>query len=233
MFGISKEEQWKKAKFEWDDDEEFFSSPEKFTPFSSPNQIKRWGLKRKFKEQVTYEYNNSPHDVTGFPPACLMFGTLPYDDSPLPNQVKLNYPPIQQARQIAVNRTIKHHKINKQRCPNARGKTRCCQKDKALIIEGHQITSAFGEHEMGDKDSNMELNDFRHGVVPVSKNLVNDVLICSSDYEVLIENSQMIRNPAKASRQLKKEGIISSTDSKIQFTAKKWSPIYFLRHSLY
>ncbi|GFW07548.1 hypothetical protein TNCV_3916811 [Trichonephila clavipes] len=49
MFGISKEEQWKKAKFEWDDDEEFFfSSPEKFTPFIS-NQIKRWGLKRKFK----------------------------------------------------------------------------------------------------------------------------------------------------------------------------------------
>ncbi|GFT01096.1 DUF4817 domain-containing protein [Trichonephila clavipes] len=69
----------------------------------------------KLLEQVTYEYNNSPHDVTGFPPAYLMFGTLPYD-SPLPNQVKLNYPPIQQARQIAVNRTIKHHKINKQSC---------------------------------------------------------------------------------------------------------------------
>ncbi|GFX83233.1 retrotransposable element Tf2 protein type 3 [Trichonephila clavipes] len=68
----------------------------------------------KLLEQVTYEYNNSPRDVTGFPPAYLMFGTLPYD-SPLPNQVKLNYPPIQQARQIAVNRTIKHHKINKQR----------------------------------------------------------------------------------------------------------------------
>ncbi|GFS85931.1 retrotransposable element Tf2 protein type 1 [Trichonephila clavipes] len=68
----------------------------------------------KLLEQVTYEYNNSPHDVTGFPPAYLMFGTLPYD-SPLPNQVKLNYPPIQQARQIAVNRTIKHHKINKQK----------------------------------------------------------------------------------------------------------------------
>ncbi|GFW25429.1 transposon Tf2-6 polyprotein [Trichonephila clavipes] len=68
----------------------------------------------KLLEQVTYGYNNSPHDVTGFPPAYLKFGTLPYD-SPLPNQVKLNYPPIQQARQIAVNRTIKHHKINKQR----------------------------------------------------------------------------------------------------------------------
>ncbi|GFS64258.1 hypothetical protein TNCV_3945791 [Trichonephila clavipes] len=68
-----------------------------------------------------------------------------------------------------------------------------------------QITSAFGEHEMGEvKDSNMELNDFRHGVVPVSKNLVNDMLICSSDYEVLIENSQMIRNPAKLREPSKK-----------------------------
>ncbi|GFW33955.1 retrotransposable element Tf2 protein type 1 [Trichonephila clavipes] len=78
----------------------------------------------KLLEQVTYEYNNSPHDVTGFPPAYLMFGTLPYD-SPLPNQVKLNYPPIQQARQIAVNRTIKHHKINKQRLQTARVDMNC------------------------------------------------------------------------------------------------------------
>ncbi|GFT48029.1 hypothetical protein TNCV_4277141 [Trichonephila clavipes] len=78
-----------------------------------------------------------------------------------------------------------------------------------------QITSAFGEHEMGEvKDSNMELNDLRSGVVPVSKNLVNDMLICSSDYEVLIENSQMIRNPAKLREPSKEEGIISSTDSK-------------------
>ncbi|GFY20322.1 hypothetical protein TNCV_209541 [Trichonephila clavipes] len=78
-----------------------------------------------------------------------------------------------------------------------------------------QVTSAFGEHEMGEvKDSNMELNDLRHGVVPVSKNLVNDMLICSSDFEGLIENSQMIRNPAKLREPSKEEGIISSTDSK-------------------
>ncbi|GFX90325.1 retrotransposable element Tf2 protein type 1 [Trichonephila clavipes] len=76
----------------------------------------------KLLEQVTYGYNNSPHDVTGFPPAYLMFGTLPYD-SPLPNQVKLSYPPIQQAIEIAVNRTIKHHKINKQREEMHRGGT--------------------------------------------------------------------------------------------------------------
>ncbi|GFT11733.1 hypothetical protein TNCV_3683941 [Trichonephila clavipes] len=70
---------------------------------------------------------------------------------------------------------------------------------RADVVEGQsidnrgsiQITSAFGEHEMGElKGSNMELNDLKHGVVPVSKNLVNDMLICSSNYEGLIENSQ-------------------------------------------
>ncbi|GFT46435.1 hypothetical protein TNCV_1566571 [Trichonephila clavipes] len=60
----------------------------------------------------------------------------------------------------------------------------------------------------------MELNDMRHGVVPVSKNLVNDMLICSSDYEGLIENSQMVRNPAKLREPSKEERISSSTDSK-------------------
>ncbi|GFV98571.1 hypothetical protein TNCV_1397901 [Trichonephila clavipes] len=78
-----------------------------------------------------------------------------------------------------------------------------------------QITSAFWEHEIGElKGSNMELNDLRHGVVPVSKNLVNDMLICSSDYEGLIENSQMVRNPAKLREPSKEERISSSTDSK-------------------
>ncbi|GFW57975.1 hypothetical protein TNCV_2741211 [Trichonephila clavipes] len=67
-----------------------------------------------------------------------------------------------------------------------------------------QITSAFGEHEMGEvKDSNMELNDFRHGVVPVSKNLVNDMLICSSDYEVLIENLANDSQSCETSRTFK------------------------------
>ncbi|GFW11430.1 transposon Tf2-9 polyprotein [Trichonephila clavipes] len=44
----------------------------------------------KLLEQVTHEYNISPHDVTGFPPAYLMFGTLPYD-SPLPNQIFISF----------------------------------------------------------------------------------------------------------------------------------------------
>ncbi|GFW75718.1 uncharacterized protein TNCV_4429011 [Trichonephila clavipes] len=78
-----------------------------------------------------------------------------------------------------------------------------------------QVTSAFGEHEMGEvKDSNMELNDLRHGVVPVSKNLVNDMLICSSDFEGLIENWQMVRNPAILRKPSGEEGIINLVNSK-------------------
>ncbi|GFW72532.1 hypothetical protein TNCV_3797601 [Trichonephila clavipes] len=78
-----------------------------------------------------------------------------------------------------------------------------------------QVTSAFGEHEMGEvKDSNMELNDLRHGVVPVSKNLVNDMLICSSDFEGLIENWQMVRNPAVLREPSGEEGIINLVNSK-------------------
>ncbi|GFS36142.1 hypothetical protein TNIN_17771 [Trichonephila inaurata madagascariensis] len=78
-----------------------------------------------------------------------------------------------------------------------------------------QIKSAFREHENGElKGSKMEINERRHGVVPISKNLVNDMLICSTDYEGLIENSQLIRNPAMHQDTSKEEGLINSTDSK-------------------
>ncbi|GFX08632.1 hypothetical protein TNCV_4171311 [Trichonephila clavipes] len=40
------------------------------------------------------------------------------------------------------------------------------------------------------------------------------MLICSSEYEGLIENSQLIRNPAILREPSKEEGIINSTDSK-------------------
>ncbi|GFV42411.1 hypothetical protein TNCV_4311411 [Trichonephila clavipes] len=68
---------------------------------------------------------------------------------------------------------------------------------------------------MGEvKDSNMELNDLRHGLVPVSKNLVNDMLICSSDFEGLIENWQMVSNPAILREPSGEEGIINLVNSK-------------------
>ncbi|GFY41467.1 hypothetical protein TNIN_476671 [Trichonephila inaurata madagascariensis] len=94
---------------------------------------------------------------------------------------------------------------------------------RADVVEGQiidnresiKITSALGEHELGElKGSNMEMNDLRHGVVPVSKNLVNDMLICSSDYEELMENPQLVRNPAMFRELSKEEGIMNSTDSK-------------------
>ncbi|GFT05153.1 hypothetical protein TNCV_531901 [Trichonephila clavipes] len=58
----------------------------------------------------------------------------------------------------------------------------------------------------------MELNDPRHGVVPVSKNLVNNMLIGSSDYEGLIENTQMVRNSAIVREPSGEEGIINSVN---------------------
>ncbi|GFW05284.1 hypothetical protein TNCV_3358031 [Trichonephila clavipes] len=84
---------------------------------------------------------------------------------------------------------------------------------------------------MGEwKGSNMEIDNLRHSVVPISKHLVNDMLICSPDYEGLIEISQLVCNPAI---QRKKELLIQQIQN--QFAAKKWLPIYALRltHSLY
>lgn len=66
----------------------------------------------KILEQVTAEYNNTPHQVTSFPPNYLLYGTLPYE-SPLPNMEI--YPPLEQAREIAYDRTLKDHEKNKVR----------------------------------------------------------------------------------------------------------------------
>ncbi|GFX73270.1 retrotransposable element Tf2 protein type 1 [Trichonephila clavipes] len=61
----------------------------------------------KLLEQVTYEYNNSPHDVTGFSPAYLMFGTLPYD-SPLPNQAQRALTKVNDSRLIRRSVRTRH-----------------------------------------------------------------------------------------------------------------------------
>ncbi|GFV58173.1 retrovirus-related Pol polyprotein from transposon opus [Trichonephila clavipes] len=79
---------------------------------------------------------------------------------------------------------------------------------RADVVEGQsvdsggtiQIMSAFGEREVTElKIFNLKIDDSRHGVVPimcaVSKRLVNDMLVCSSAYEALLENVQFIHNP--------------------------------------
>ncbi|GFT74729.1 transposon Tf2-11 polyprotein [Trichonephila clavipes] len=73
---------------------------------SSPTKIP-W---TKFLEQVINEYNLTPHSVTKFPPAYLLFGTLPYTSPLAQNQV---YPPVEEARKLAKENTRKYHEKNK------------------------------------------------------------------------------------------------------------------------
>lgn len=60
--------------------------------------------------EVINEYNNTPHSVTQFTPAYLLFGTVPYDPLISQNQY---YPPVDEARKLAKQRTIEYHHKNK------------------------------------------------------------------------------------------------------------------------
>lgn len=63
----------------------------------------------KLLKEVVEEYNLTPHSVTTFPPAYLMYGTLPYKN-PLDENF---YPPIDEARKIAIEKTKQYHERNK------------------------------------------------------------------------------------------------------------------------
>ncbi|GFQ81909.1 CCHC-type domain-containing protein [Trichonephila clavata] len=67
-----------------------------------------------------------------------------------------------------------------------------CEEGEGTI----QIISAFGEKEIAAlKLFNLKIDDGKHGSVPimcaVSKKLVNDMLISSTAYEILLENVQL------------------------------------------
>jgi len=64
----------------------------------------------KLLEEVTADYNNTPHNVTGFTPAYLLYGKLPYS-SPL-EQTQL-YPSIEIAREQAFNNSVIAHNKSK------------------------------------------------------------------------------------------------------------------------
>lgn len=60
--------------------------------------------------EVVNEYNHTPHSVTQMTPAYLLLGTLPYETH---NSNQNFYPPLNEARRLAKERTIAYHKRNK------------------------------------------------------------------------------------------------------------------------
>ncbi|GFU81073.1 retrovirus-related Pol polyprotein from transposon 17.6 [Trichonephila clavipes] len=66
-----------------------------------------FSLRRKILQNAHEQFG---HPVTKFPPAYLLFGTLPYTPPLAQNQV---YPPVEEARKLAKEITIKYHEKNK------------------------------------------------------------------------------------------------------------------------
>ncbi|GFW16528.1 transposon Tf2-6 polyprotein [Trichonephila clavipes] len=69
-----------------------------------------FSLRRQILQNAHEQFG---HPVTKFPPAYLLFGTLPYTPPLAQNQV---YPPVEEARILAKENTIKYHQKNKIKC---------------------------------------------------------------------------------------------------------------------
>ncbi|GFX07706.1 integrase catalytic domain-containing protein [Trichonephila clavipes] len=66
--------------------------------------------KTKLLDQVCSEYNSTPHSITKYPPACLLFGLLPYQS---PIDLNNYYEPVDEACELPLQRTINYHIKNK------------------------------------------------------------------------------------------------------------------------
>ncbi|GFX31534.1 retrovirus-related Pol polyprotein from transposon 17.6 [Trichonephila clavipes] len=64
----------------------------------------------KLLEQVYNEFNSTPHSITKYPPAYLLFGLLPYQS---PIDQNNYYEPVDEARELTLQRTIDYHIKNK------------------------------------------------------------------------------------------------------------------------
>ncbi|WP_131058317.1 integrase catalytic domain-containing protein, partial [Clostridioides difficile] len=61
----------------------------------------------KLIEDAAKEYNNTPHEVTGFTPTFLMYGLVPYGQFRMESDMTM-----EEARRIAVNNSSKYHQKN-------------------------------------------------------------------------------------------------------------------------
>ncbi|UYV61650.1 hypothetical protein LAZ67_1005756 [Cordylochernes scorpioides] len=59
----------------------------------------------KLIKTVTDKYNQTPHTITGFPPSFLMYNIIPTE---LSSHID-PYPPVEEARKIAIKRTLDRH----------------------------------------------------------------------------------------------------------------------------
>ncbi|GBN47966.1 hypothetical protein AVEN_84124-1 [Araneus ventricosus] len=64
----------------------------------------------KLLESVTNEFYLTPHSITKYPPAYLLLGTLPYNS---PIGQNSYYEPVNEARNLTLQRTIDYHSRNK------------------------------------------------------------------------------------------------------------------------
>ncbi|GFW89038.1 retrovirus-related Pol polyprotein from transposon 17.6 [Trichonephila clavipes] len=85
----------------------------------------------KILEKVSHQYNQTPHTMTGFPPTYLMYGNLPLEISLKDNEI---YPPLEEARKLAKERTEQYYKINKIRYDKKFQEADFTHKDGDLVI---------------------------------------------------------------------------------------------------
>ncbi|GFU10462.1 transposon Tf2-8 polyprotein [Trichonephila clavipes] len=95
----------------------------------------------KLLDQVCNEYNSTPHSITKYPPAYLLFGLLPYQS---PIDQNNYYEPVDEARELALQRTIDYHIKNKIRYimlavlkKNSTQVILLCMKSSSILIRGN------------------------------------------------------------------------------------------------
>ncbi|GFV42344.1 integrase catalytic domain-containing protein [Trichonephila clavipes] len=87
----------------------------------------------KQQDQVCNEYNLTPHSINKYPPAYLLFGLLPYQ-SPIYQNVY--YENVDEARELALQKTIDYHIKNK-----IRYDARCIEKKSTQTARGGRVRS--------------------------------------------------------------------------------------------